>query len=162
SYSQSRGAVERVPPAGHVPGAGQAALRLPARRPEVRCAAARRHRARSGPLDDDASRHHQHPRRHRLPQEPEGARPDDWGAGAGGREAVEGTGAVTEAACGLAFGRQAASDLERNQTMSTVATPTRYTPEDLLKMPDGDRYELVDGQLVEHTMSLWSSYVAGR
>jgi Uma2 family endonuclease len=46
--------------------------------------------------------------------------------------------------------------------MSTVAAPTRYTPEDLLKMPDGDRYELVDGQLVEHTMSTWSSYVAGK
>jgi Uma2 family endonuclease len=28
-------------------------------------------------------------------------------------------------------------------------------------MPDGDRYELVDGQLVERRMSLWSSYVSG-
>jgi Uma2 family endonuclease len=46
--------------------------------------------------------------------------------------------------------------------MSTVASPPRYTPEDLLRMPDGDRYELVDGQLVEHTMSFWSSYVAGQ
>jgi Uma2 family endonuclease len=46
--------------------------------------------------------------------------------------------------------------------MSTVASPPRYTPEDLLRMPDGDRYELVDGQLVERTMSYWSSYVAGR
>src|SRR5438876_733284 len=46
--------------------------------------------------------------------------------------------------------------------MSTVAAPTRYTPEDLLRMPDGNRYELVDGQLVEHTMSTWASYVAGR
>ncbi len=46
--------------------------------------------------------------------------------------------------------------------MSTVATQRRYTPEDLLKMPDGDRYELVDGQLVEHNMSYWSCYVAGR
>lgn len=45
--------------------------------------------------------------------------------------------------------------------MSTVASPTRYTPDDLLRMPDGDRYELVDGQLVEHTMSTWSSFVAG-
>lgn len=45
--------------------------------------------------------------------------------------------------------------------MNTVATKTLYTPEDLLTMPDGDRYELVDGQLVEHTMSFLSSYVAG-
>jgi Uma2 family endonuclease len=45
--------------------------------------------------------------------------------------------------------------------MTTVATQTRYTPEDLLKMPDGDRYELVDGQLVERPMSTWSSYVGG-
>ena len=46
--------------------------------------------------------------------------------------------------------------------MSTTATATRYTPEDLLKMPDGDQYELVDGQLVERNMSMWSSFVAGR
>jgi Uma2 family endonuclease len=45
--------------------------------------------------------------------------------------------------------------------MSTVATEKRVTPEDLLAMPEGERYELVDGQLVEHTMSTWSSYVAG-
>lgn len=43
--------------------------------------------------------------------------------------------------------------------MSTV--DKTYTPADLLKMPDGNRYELVDGQLVETTISLWSSYVAG-
>lgn len=45
--------------------------------------------------------------------------------------------------------------------MSTVATPTRYTPEDLLKLPDGNRYELVDGELREQIMSTWASYVAG-
>jgi Uma2 family endonuclease len=45
--------------------------------------------------------------------------------------------------------------------MSTVAPEKLYTPEDLLRMPDGDRYELVDGRLVEHNMSFWSSYVAG-
>src|SRR5437588_9655570 len=50
----------------------------------------------------------------------------------------------------------------RADAMSTTATATRYTPEDLLKMPDGDLYELVDGQLVERNMSAWSSYVAGR
>jgi Uma2 family endonuclease len=46
--------------------------------------------------------------------------------------------------------------------MSTAVSQTSYTPEDLLKMPDGDRFELVDGQLVELNMSAWSSYVAGR
>jgi Uma2 family endonuclease len=45
--------------------------------------------------------------------------------------------------------------------MSTVEAKTRYTPDDLLRMPDGDRYELIDGQLVEMNVSLWSSYVAG-
>jgi len=45
--------------------------------------------------------------------------------------------------------------------MSTVASKTRYTPEDLLTMPEGDRYELVDGQLVEQNVSTWSSYIAG-
>jgi Uma2 family endonuclease len=45
--------------------------------------------------------------------------------------------------------------------MSTVVSATQYTPEDLLTMPDGNHYELVDGQLVEHTMSTWASYVAG-
>jgi Uma2 family endonuclease len=46
--------------------------------------------------------------------------------------------------------------------MSTAATIERYTPEDLLAMPDGDRYELVGGRLVEQPVSLWSSYVAGK
>src|SRR5205823_7132111 len=46
--------------------------------------------------------------------------------------------------------------------MSTADTQTRYSPEDLLRMPDGDRFELVDGQLVELHVSTWSSYVAGR
>jgi len=40
-------------------------------------------------------------------------------------------------------------------------TTERYTPEDLLNMPEASRYELVDGQLVEREMSTWSSYVAG-
>jgi Uma2 family endonuclease len=46
--------------------------------------------------------------------------------------------------------------------MSIVAAEGQYTPEDLLKMPDGDRYELVDGRLVEHRMSTWPCYVSGR
>lgn len=44
--------------------------------------------------------------------------------------------------------------------MSTVETK-KITPEDLLKMPDGDQFELVDGQLLQSPMSFWSSYVAG-
>jgi Uma2 family endonuclease len=47
--------------------------------------------------------------------------------------------------------------------MSTIAAspPRLYTPDDLLTMPDGDRYELVDGRLVEVNMSAKSSLVAG-
>ena len=45
--------------------------------------------------------------------------------------------------------------------MATAEIQKRYTPEDLLARPDRDFYELVDGQLVEHTMSTWASYVAG-
>ena len=36
-----------------------------------------------------------------------------------------------------------------------------YTPEDLLTLPDGDRYELVDGQLLERDMGARSSWVGG-
>lgn len=45
--------------------------------------------------------------------------------------------------------------------MSTT-TETRYTPDDLLAMPDGDHYELVDGRLVERNMGAWSIHVATR
>jgi Uma2 family endonuclease len=45
--------------------------------------------------------------------------------------------------------------------MIVAASKTSYTPEDLLTMPDGNRYELVDGQLVELNVSMWSSFVAG-
>jgi len=46
--------------------------------------------------------------------------------------------------------------------MSTaVQTNARYTPEDLLAMPDGKSYELVGGQLVERNMGAESSYVGG-
>src|SRR4051794_6682070 len=45
--------------------------------------------------------------------------------------------------------------------MSAVATPT-YTPEDLLAMPDGKGFELVDGSLVETNVSTLSSWVGGR
>lgn len=43
-----------------------------------------------------------------------------------------------------------------------VAITKTYTPEDLLSMPDGDRYELVDGQLLERNVSALSSYIAAR
>lgn len=46
--------------------------------------------------------------------------------------------------------------------MNSMATKTRYTPEDLLELHDAAGYELVDGQLVERPMSGLSSYVGGR
>ena len=47
--------------------------------------------------------------------------------------------------------------------MSTAVEPrTTYTPEDLLAMPDGKDYELVDGELVERNVSALSSWVAGQ
>ncbi len=47
--------------------------------------------------------------------------------------------------------------------MSTaVATPTEYTPEDLLALPDEKTFELVDGQLVECKMGAESSWVGVR
>lgn len=48
-------------------------------------------------------------------------------------------------------------------TASIPAPPVqRYTPEDLLAMPDGDAYELVDGELVERNMGWESSWVGGQ
>jgi Uma2 family endonuclease len=44
--------------------------------------------------------------------------------------------------------------------LNTVITKTRYTPDDLLTMPEGDHYELVDGQLVERNMGFRSGRVA--
>ena len=38
---------------------------------------------------------------------------------------------------------------------------TKYTPEALLAMPDGDQYELVDGELVERQMGFRSSNIGG-
>lgn len=46
--------------------------------------------------------------------------------------------------------------------MSTAITPIGFTPEDLLEMPEGDLYELVDGRLVERDMGAKSSWVGGR
>jgi Uma2 family endonuclease len=46
--------------------------------------------------------------------------------------------------------------------MNPATTSARYTPDDLLRMPDGDCYELVDGNLVERKASFRSSFVAGQ
>jgi Uma2 family endonuclease len=44
----------------------------------------------------------------------------------------------------------------------SATTETLYTPEDLLAMPDGDHYELIDGRLVERNKGAWSVHVATR
>lgn len=41
-------------------------------------------------------------------------------------------------------------------------THAKYTPETLLSMPDGDQYELVDGELVERQVGFRSSYIGGK
>ena len=46
--------------------------------------------------------------------------------------------------------------------MSTAESNTRYSADDLLAMPDGHHFELVDGQLVEKPMGWEASYVATR
>jgi Uma2 family endonuclease len=46
--------------------------------------------------------------------------------------------------------------------MTTLAQKVRYTPEDLLTMPDGDHYELVDGELVEKNVGWKASWMAGQ
>jgi Uma2 family endonuclease len=43
----------------------------------------------------------------------------------------------------------------------SIAERQRVTADDLLTMPDGERYELIDGQLVETDMSLESTWIAG-
>jgi Uma2 family endonuclease len=45
--------------------------------------------------------------------------------------------------------------------MNIIAAKPKFTPEDLLTMRDGDRFELVDGKLVEKPMSTWSSFIGG-
>lgn len=46
--------------------------------------------------------------------------------------------------------------------MNSVAIETKYTPEDLLALPDEKDYELVDGNLVERNVSALSSWVGGK
>jgi Uma2 family endonuclease len=53
-------------------------------------------------------------------------------------------------------------DQEKELPMRGVTPIPRYTPEDLLHLPDRDLYELVDGQLREHTMNGWAAHVAGQ
>jgi Uma2 family endonuclease len=43
---------------------------------------------------------------------------------------------------------------------ATAGPRTTYTPDDLLALPDGKNYELVDGDLVEKNVSFLSSLVA--
>jgi Uma2 family endonuclease len=45
--------------------------------------------------------------------------------------------------------------------MSTIMSKPRLTAGDLLVMPDGKHFELIDGQLVEKTMGAESSWIGG-
>lgn len=47
-------------------------------------------------------------------------------------------------------------------TQPEIPPGTEITPEGLLRMPDGKHYELIDGELVERTMSALSGIVASR
>ena len=46
--------------------------------------------------------------------------------------------------------------------VQVIAADPPVTPDDLLRMPDGVSYELVDGKLVERNMGLKSSWIGGR
>jgi hypothetical protein len=48
--------------------------------------------------------------------------------------------------------------VQQGAPASTVAAPCRYTPEDLLSLPDADLYELVDGKLVERPRGCISNW----
>lgn len=45
--------------------------------------------------------------------------------------------------------------------MATAEIAKRFTAQDLLRMPEGKGFELVDGQLVEQHMSMLSSLIGG-
>ena len=45
--------------------------------------------------------------------------------------------------------------------MSPVLSDQKITPDDLLAMPDGESFELVNGQLVEREMGFKSSRIGG-
>jgi Uma2 family endonuclease len=46
--------------------------------------------------------------------------------------------------------------------MNAALAKKKYTPDDLLRMPEGNHYELVNGELVEQNMSALACFVAGR
>jgi Uma2 family endonuclease len=46
--------------------------------------------------------------------------------------------------------------------MIKALTKSTYSPEELLALPDGKNYELVNGELVERNVSVLSSWVGGR
>ena len=45
-------------------------------------------------------------------------------------------------------------------TQAEVTTKTEVTPEELLAMPDGGHYELIDGELKERRVSVLSNFIA--
>src|SRR5262249_39351502 len=57
---------------------------------------------------------------------------------------------------------EAESGLWGPLAMIRSTTETTYTPEDLLTMPDGQKYELVDGKLVERHMGVLSDRIGFR
>ena len=82
-------------------GRGPAAVRVPAGRPQIRRPPARRHRPGAGPLGDDLRRPGEHPRRHRLPENPKGRRPDDRRPRRGRRGPAEGVARPHDGAAGV-------------------------------------------------------------
>jgi Uma2 family endonuclease len=46
--------------------------------------------------------------------------------------------------------------------MTVAAAEKHYTPEDLLALPDGEHYELVDGELVEKDIGTEAGWIAGQ
>jgi Uma2 family endonuclease len=51
--------------------------------------------------------------------------------------------------------------MEEREIVNLIASPT-FTPDDLLRVPDGDLLELVDGRLVEKSMGVESSWIGGQ
>jgi len=90
-YPPAGRAEPRVFAAGHPGGRGPSEVRLPAGRVEVRRAAARRHRPRTGPLRHAPAGSAEHSRHDCLPEDAEGDVLDDPGARPGGRATTEGT-----------------------------------------------------------------------
>src|SRR5438445_234251 len=52
--------------------------------------------------------------------------------------------------------------VEKELTPQPLIATREYTPDDLLMIPDGDSYELVDGQLVEKDMGAESDFLGLR